>query len=402
MKIAIINQPTNNRGDEAAHRSLIRTLLKSTSESKFYILFFGSDINSIKDMQVEDPRVQYIAIKEDKGTLRVLKLALYLHMEKFISKIFPCIKKYCSYIKECDIILCAPGGICMGGFQNWHHLAWLKFSKALNKKIIYYSRSIGPFPLKSHSNRKFANISIELLKYFSFLSLRDKRSMNLADQLGVKYIPSIDTAFLDRPQVKLPQDLIFKKYIVFVPNSLTWHPAYKNIDQQKINNLYIRIANFILTSDLQAQIIMLPQLFNDKRKPDVSYFESLKSQINNNRVIVLPETISSDLQQMIISNSQFVIGARYHSIVFAINNLKPFISLSYEHKMTGLLSLLQLNSRELNISNIGENNFNENEFLNKFKELYTSPLNYDMIKVCNKAHQIAQNCFDIMKNEFLQ
>ena len=38
-----------------------------------------------------------------------------------------------------------------------------------------------------------------------------------------------------------------------------------------------------------------------------------------------------------------VIGARYHSIVFAINNCVPFVCLSYEHKMSGMLESLHLN-----------------------------------------------------------
>ena len=52
--------------------------------------------------------------------------------------------------------------------------------------------------------------------------------MELADQLQLQYISSIDTAFLEKPQVKLPADIEFlanEKIIIFVPNSLTWHYA---------------------------------------------------------------------------------------------------------------------------------------------------------------------------------
>ena len=74
------------------------------------------------------------------------------------------------------------------------------------------------------------------------------------------------------------------------------------------------------------------------RRNDYDYFDKIFSGEKN--VFVIADSYSSDIQQSIINKSEFVIGARYHSIVFAINNNKPFISLCYEHKMEGLLRIL--------------------------------------------------------------
>ena len=62
--------------------------------------------------------------------------------------------------------------------------------------------------------------------------------------------------------------------------------------------------------------------------------------MNDPRITVIEDIYSSDIQQAIIARSQFVIGVRYHSVVFAINNTVPFIALSYEHKIAGLLETL--------------------------------------------------------------
>ena len=59
-------------------------------------------------------------------------------------------------------------------------------------------------------------------------------------------------------------------------------------------------------------------------------------------VTIVPDRYDSEIQQAIIRYSSLVVGARYHSIVFAINNSVPFVSLSYENKMSGMLELLGL------------------------------------------------------------
>ena len=41
MNILIINQPADNRGDEAAHRSFIRAIIKKYPFAKITIIFCG-------------------------------------------------------------------------------------------------------------------------------------------------------------------------------------------------------------------------------------------------------------------------------------------------------------------------------------------------------------------------
>jgi colanic acid/amylovoran biosynthesis protein len=178
--------------------------------------------------------------------------------------------------------------------------------------------------------------------------------MGLADKLNLNYISSIDTAFLDTPDVKIPDNIknyFDRPYIVFVPNSLTWHPAYTHIDQNYIDDYYLKIINSINIIYKDYPIIMLPQLYNTEKKNDKLYFDRLKEQVKYN-IIVLDDTISSDVQQTIIAGSQFIIGSRYHTIVFAINNNKPVIALSYEHKITGLLDILNMNDSLVNFDKI--------------------------------------------------
>lgn len=44
MNILLINQPLNNRGDEAAHKALVRTLSKDYSDSHIEVLFIDANL----------------------------------------------------------------------------------------------------------------------------------------------------------------------------------------------------------------------------------------------------------------------------------------------------------------------------------------------------------------------
>ena len=72
------------------------------------------------------------------------------------------------------------------------------------------------------------------------------------------------------------------------------------------------------------------------------------------RIFVLEEQYGSDIQQNIISKAKFLIGARYHSIIFSINQAIPFISLCYEHKMKGVTDML--NKEDIDLHDLFDGN----------------------------------------------
>ena len=117
-------------------------------------------------------------------------------------------------------------------------------------------------------------------------------------------------------------------------------------------------------------------------------------------MIVLPDGYSSDIQQTVISKAKFVVGARYHSIVFAINNSIPFVALSYEHKMVGLLSLLKKDKQQIDICKIGTNNFDYRGSISQFEQLIQN-LTPEDTQVRMQANQLAANCLDDFCSNFI-
>lgn len=261
--------------------------------------------------------------------------------------------------------------------MNWYHIWELDIALKLNKPVYYWGRSIGPFTEDDYLHRLFKKNSSRLLKQFNYVSLRDKISCRIASELGVNADEVVDSAFLETPVADIPDDihkLISDDYVVYVPNSLTWHYNYNNVPQEIVDKFNLEIMRLLVERFPKSMIVMMPQTYNS-RINDYQYFRDL-GQLSDKpeRIAVLDETINSDIQQSIIRKSKLVIGARYHSIVFAINNNVPFISLSYEHKMFGLLETLDLTRQIVRIDDIFKDKNKQASTIQAVRKLLYDPL----------------------------
>lgn len=377
MKIAILNQPLANRGDEAAHKAFVRTLAHALPEAQIDVIFLYAQQELVDAMDVHEENVRYIILPPPHHFMyRPVFYSLLLRHIR-ISFLHPSLHRFKKVLSKYDRVICAPGGICMGGFMDWMHVWQLLVAKVLKKPIFYWGRSIGPFSEETYKKKVFKKYSYELLHYFSYISLRDTKSVDIAKAAGLNVDEVVDSAFLETPTTQIPEiiqtEIANNDYIVFVPNELTWHFRYKNVPQDRIDNFYLKLLDIIVINYPNAKIVMLPQTYKSIIN-DYGYFEKLKHLSKNQNIIVVDEEQNSDIQQTIIAGAKLVVGARYHSIVFAINNNIPFISLSYEHKMSGLLEKLNMTENMLEIQDIFDSDDGEerNNVLEGFSKLIGS------------------------------
>lgn len=400
MKLLIVNQPLYNKGDSAAHKSFLRTLKQLLPNASIEVVLVNANNDAVNEFSVAGVKYSITSYMDASRLITYLQRLFYrifllLKIQK-LALLFPYLNEMSKKIQNADMVICAPGGICMGGFRNWNHISILWIAKYFHKPVFYYSRSIGPFSDKGWSNKLFKKNSISLLKYFSFISLRDSKSAKFADALGIEYMQTVDPVFLNTPAKSVYPAANFKlsnSYVVFVPNRLTWQYTYQNVPQERIDSFYLQIMKLLAKRFVDMDILMLPQLFGVNRG-DHAYFEQLKEKSKMENVIVMPENISSDVQQLLISNSSLVIGARYHSIVFAINNCVPFVSLSYEHKMNGLLESLDKQNSSFDLTKISTTKWSENESIAEIERMIATAK--PDLDAREKAHIIAQNCMEKM------
>lgn len=358
MRLLIINQHTSNHGDEAAGKALLRALDKENEIKQVDILY--NKINMLDEEKLTFETALCITHHSaailnlfDKAFI-ILSFLLPFWLIRILPKT-PCLKPEFKLIENAAIVVNAPGGVNIGGpYKDWRYLWRLYIAVKLGKPLAIYSISFGPIP----KIKLFRFISVYVLQNIKFFSIRDEQSQIYAKELHLKYIPSIDTAFLDDTFAKeLPLELNNmkqEKYVVIVPNELySWHPHYRNINTESLDKIYLDIIN--LFTNKGFEIVLLPQLFGSLN--DSKYFERLHQQLTNKKNInIICDEYSSDIQQSIVNNAEFLVGARYHSIVFAIRGEIPFIALSYEHKIQHMLSSLFLDKYAVGLEELlGQN-----------------------------------------------
>jgi len=348
--ILIINQHSQNHGDEAAGLALIRSLYQSgyTNITVSYNMRCTEDRALLKYLDVKHiTPALYL-----RGTARIANLLLMFpwFITQGILLTLPQPRYDYRAIKAADFIINAPGGVNMGFYKDNIYLWRLLCTMKLKKKCAMYSSSIGPF----EDGSKFKSLSQNILRYVHFISLRDAQSCRYSKEMGRESIESIDTAFLESPAADLPNEvcaILPSKYVVIVPNQLyVWHRNFQNVSRNRIDTFYKKLVQHFVEHNIK--VVLLPQIYCDNIINDEKYFNYLKSGIKD--VTVIPTEYSSDIQQQIINNADFVIGARYHTIIFAINNKTPFFSLSYEHKMRNTLEFLDLQDNCIDISDAFE------------------------------------------------
>ncbi|CAG9297717.1 polysaccharide pyruvyl transferase family protein [Celerinatantimonas diazotrophica] len=396
MRVLLLNQHTLNHGDESAGRALVNKLYSTKYHiDDIEILYNSVYVKEDEYFDFENKQIKHnkidVLTKLEKIFI-FLSFILPFSLVKVICKLTPGLNKEFELINNSQLIISAPGGVNIGPYKRWRYLWRLYVAIKLRKKLAIYSISFGPLP----ANVVFRRYSKFVLKNANFLSLRDAKSQRFADELKIQYTKAIDTAFLAVPCITLPDELTYlynEDYIVFVPNELTrWHPYFKRYKKGQLDNLYLSILNEFL--DKKINVLLLPQLFGFEN--DTNYFESLKKQsICPELVSVINTDYSSDIQQCIMRNSKFVVGARYHSIIFAINNQIPFFSLSYEHKMANTLELLDLGYCCQDLLTMLDNKNVLSKTLVAIQDKFDSrnKLKESVISAKNKASEMANSTF---------
>lgn len=398
MNILIVNQPLRNRGDESAHRALIRSMLQAIPDAHICVLYYCEKADAVNQFVVKNERVKYV-IEFHPYQHQLLAFGfLRKGLENSLFWLHPYVYKYLRHYRWADVVVCAPGGICMGGFMDSWHEEQLLIAMKLRKPIFYYGRSIGPFWDEPDEKRIFKQQAIRILKYATYVSLRDATSIKIAKDLGIdNVIETTDTAFLDYPQVEIPEEILReinrKKYVVFVPNSLIWHYFYwGKATGDEVVAYWSKVARVIAKHYPNHKIVMLPQTSLQGKTLDDKYlFQNIRKHCPELNIFVSDDIYSSDIQQQIIRGADAVFGARYHSIVFAINNNVPFVSFSYEHKMSGLLDEIGLQDEMIDITQLFTSEGVDKSILEQLDELI--PQIYRSAEGRIMAKEKAENAF---------
>lgn len=339
MKVLIINQHSNNFGDDAAGCALIKMLLKVTNVTDIDIIY-----HSTKEIPLNNEKVHHhLEINfSNVGKMKFIKY--YLLDRPFKKKSSSNIlNEWIDVIQKSDIVFFSPCGANIGIYRDWPSLVRILMVIKEKKKIVFHYNTIG-----KSGNFIFDHLAKYALSK-SKIYVREKKSEEYIENIGLKCICGPDTAFaLESLKYKIKDDTIS-----FIPSSFdAWHPEFKNnpVDDN-IQSIFIPFLSSWASKN-KFKIEILPHL---NTSDEYTYNQIIlncfiKSGFKD--VIIRTDINNVWDYDRAIASSRIVIGLRYHAIVLAAKNCRPFLALCYENKMKEVCSYTNMVDSIIDIHNL--------------------------------------------------
>ncbi|TYR78849.1 hypothetical protein FZC66_17630 [Priestia megaterium] len=328
MKITIINQHTNNFGDDAAGVGMAHQIRELFPEANIEFLY-----HSFKPCGTIPFHDQNTTHRND---LLILKKDLPDAIRYIASKFIPFISygngnvaKTVKQIKDADRIVVSPCGANIGIYKDWIFLLRVLMAVLEGKTPYFHLNTIG----------KSGNFLFDLMAKYALkkskVYVRESKSIRELKSIGIKAEQGVDTAFSLPKRVE--NKFKSKDYLALIPTQFdNWHVSYREngIDSSVKNTLLPNIATFCLENNLDIKII--PHLTGELKEDE--FLEEYKSTLvslgmSKDSVHIENEVKSFYDYEDVIKASNLVVSMRYHGVIFAIKNSIPFLSLAYENKM---------------------------------------------------------------------
>jgi len=247
-----------------------------------------------------------------------------------------------------DMQVCVGGGY-LRAKNDWpstvtlllhFHQIWL--AKALGKPVYLYSQSFGPYPKRVQ--RKIAVVG---LKHADLVLVREGKSKALLANMGFvgeQVIQVPDSAFAAAPASKFcsPQRFFSRRpgeHVVGI-TVRSWLPE---AEQQSYE---LAMAEFIDSISRQNgfKVVVIAQVTSIENNDDdrVAGRRIQKLLTNSGDVEFLSEQFTLYEIASIYSDLNYLVGTRFHSVIFALTAGVPSLAIEYEHKTSGIMKDLGL------------------------------------------------------------
>lgn len=357
MKILVINQHTNNFGDDAAGYALVSELV--SRGHKVSISYIWNKAGTKIPFEHEN------VVHFDK--LSISRDTLVKEARLFIFGKDGYFKKLKELAQEHDAILVSPGGANIGIYKDWAYLANVIVARMTNKNVIFHLNTIG------ESNSKIFNfISLNILKK-CILFVREKRSFDFLRSKKVNASLGVDTAFLLPPCEKKSDRS--KKIITFIPTQLSnWHVDFRGGNEADILKEEILPSLSEFASQNNYSIRILPHLYASEAESGFLNMIKEKLQLHGANVYIDSDVDTFFKYDERVATSELVVSMRYHGVVLAVKNKTKIISLAYENKMKECCRYSNLLSQNIDLLRYDNK---------KFIELLDSSLELNLFNVDN-------------------
>ncbi len=279
-----------------------------------------------------------------------------------------------------DLIIPVGGGYILSGkgFVNTVRLFFVLHpfivSLIIGKPTVLYTQSIGPFdnPLQEY----FAK---SVLRRLNGIIVRENISMSLMKKWGItkKVTQSVDSGFLFDSSIKkeIRNDLHVSNNQMLI--GITVRSLFHDQRQLRYEKAVAGFADYAIEK-YGAKIVFIPQVTNDlhlddDRDSSQRVHDYMKQK---DGATVVTERYDHQTIKALYSSLNFIVGTRFHSVIFALSSYVPAIAIGYGYKTQGIMNDLELDDWVLDILTVETNQLielfdrlvpNEQEYINHLK-----------------------------------
>ena len=348
-----------NKGAIAMLHCIINEIRKRKPETEFVIL-------SKKAMKSEEfPDVKIVPEREQEFDLALISLWIWWLFSKiglyfnFLLK-NDIIEKY----RNADLILSASGISFIDDFgiiKLYHYSKYLQIPLLLKKKIIKFTQSLGPF--NSVVNRSFAK---SILPNLNFIIARGENSFLNLNKIGIKKnVRSLPDIAITLKSKKSKQAIhCLTKLESYNIIGISPNIVCSTLDKKKLYiKTLIELCDHISRKYPENKILLIPHSFDNEigKRDDFSICREILKKVNDPKNIILENTFnySPEETKWLISQCQFFVGSRFHSIIAAVSSFVPTITIGWHWKYEETMKWLGLKDNLIYYWELDKKNFIE-------------------------------------------
>ena len=222
-----------------------------------------------------------------------------------------CLKNVLKTIKDCDVLV-SGGGSLLQDVTSLKSLIYYAFIIAMglffNKKVVIFAQGIGPL-----NSNVAQNIVKNLLKYCSYVTVRDENSLKLLEKLGIKS--------------ELVCDPIYSLDIKSEPqNGVVGVQLrdFKTMNQELLQKL----ALLIVTKFSDKKI----EIFSLQKTQDLDLCKRFEVIVKSFNPDICTEIVEDDIVNR-LSRLEYLIGMRFHAVLVALKCGVRTCAINYDVKV---------------------------------------------------------------------
>jgi colanic acid/amylovoran biosynthesis protein len=255
---------------------------------------------------------------------------------------------------DADLIVAVGGGYLLGGktpksiYTTIHLLHPMILSRILGKPTVLFSQSFGPYKY---------GVERQLLRHVVtrcvVLALaREDQSLQFLSNIGVSNATrSVDSAFLlsaNGATSNLRQDLGLSHNQLII--GVTVRDWLDPVGQDRYEDAIAGVVDYLI-SEHGAFIVFIPQVtatfFNDDDR--VTARSVAKRVIHKDGNYLLEVELDCHQLKAVYEDIDFLIGTRFHSVIFSLISRVPSLVVQYNYKAGGIMLDLGLGEWVVNI-----------------------------------------------------